>query len=251
MNGKNWHDDDSTWDKISAVIFSESKMEKAPLEVEQITSLAGMEPGMLVLDLCCGVGRHSVELARRGFRVTAVDRTARYLELARKRAAQADVHVEFIQQDMREFRRPGAFDAVVNLFTSFGYFEDPRDDSKVIRNVQKSLKPGGVFLIDIMGKEILARIFRERHWEQDGDVTVLQTSRVEKNWSWIRSHWIILLGESKKELEIQHRIFSAVELCALIEESGLSVENVYGSFEGAPYDHRAERLIIKARKPAG
>lgn len=72
--------------------------------------------------------------------------------------------VEFVQDDMREFRRPVAFDAVINMFTSFGYFEDQADDRKVVNNVYESLKPGGSFLLELMGKEVMSRIYQERTW---------------------------------------------------------------------------------------
>jgi len=149
---KPWHEQDTFWKTVAPVLFVQRRWEDAPAEVEQVVSLLGIEPGAHVLDLCCGVGRHSLELARRGFQVTGVDRTRPYLDRAARQAEAEGLKVEFVQSDMRDFCRPDAFDAVVNLFTSFGYFEDPEDDCQVALNMYRSLKSGGVFLIDMMGK---------------------------------------------------------------------------------------------------
>lgn len=246
-----WHDDDSVWKDIEPVIFSREKLGDASDEVDRIASLARISPAARVLDLCCGVGRHSIQLALRGFEVTAVDRTSRYLDRAAESAREAGVEVEFVLDDMRDFRRNEFFDSILNLFTSFGYFENPLDDLEVLRNVAASLKPGGSFVIDVMGKEVLARIFQERRWEERDGFVLLQSSRVERNWSWVRSRWTVLGEEGRRQIEVRHRVYSAVELCSLIEESGLGVAGVYGNLEGAPYDHESERLVVVAGKPDG
>ena len=103
-----------------------------------------------------------MELARRGFNVTGVDRAAQYLGQARQQALEEGLVIEFVQQDMREFRRPGSFDIPLNLNTSFGYFEDPADDLQVLPNIHASLQPGGSLVAKTIVKEVLARIFQER-----------------------------------------------------------------------------------------
>ena len=128
----------------------------APSEVEAALKLLGLKPKGRVLDLCCGPGRHSLELARRGFAVVGVDNTAGYIAEAKKRAKSEKLKVEFVKGDMRCFRRLGAFDAVINMFTAFGYFKNPRDDRRVLENIHRSLKPGGKLLMEMLGKEILA-----------------------------------------------------------------------------------------------
>ena len=138
-----WHEDDEFWATIAPILFGRERRDRAAVETAQILSLIGVDAGASILDLCCGVGRHAVELARLGYRVTGVDRTSGYLDEARERAKDAGVEVELVEEDMRSFRREGAFDAVLNLFTSFGYFEDRDDDRKVVRNIHSSLKEGG------------------------------------------------------------------------------------------------------------
>ena len=122
-----------------------------------------------MLDLCCGPGRHSLEFARRGFRVTGVDRTAHYLTTARAAATREGLTVEFVQEDMRHFHRPAAFDLALNLFSSFGYFEDVANDLRVLQHLHDSLKSGGQVLLEMAGKEPLARMFQPRTWHRHAE----------------------------------------------------------------------------------
>ena len=245
---KPWHEQDAFWEAVAPVLFVQRRWSDAPAEVAQVVSLLGIEPGAHILDLCCGVGRHSLELARRGFQVTGVDRTRPYLDRAARQAEAEGLKVEFVQSDMRAFCRPDAFDAVVNLFTSFGYFEDPEDDRQVAMNVYRSLKSGGVFLLEMMGKEVLARIFCERDWYEEDGVLILQERKITKNWGWMESRWILFADNNRTELKLSHRIYSAVELTSLLTGCGFTHVDAYGNLEGSTYDHLARRLVVVAHK---
>lgn len=213
-----------------------------------IVSLLKIDPGASILDLCCGPGRHSLELSRCDFSLTGVDRTKSYLEKARKQAETEGLKVEFIQEDMRSFCKSNTFDVVINLFTSFGYFEDIKDDKKVITNLYRSLKDKGIFLIDTMGKEVLARVFCERNWQEVDNNIVLEERKICKNWSWIDNRWILIKDGKKEEYKISHRIYSAVELTALLNECDFNSIDAYRDLTGKPYDHMAKRLILVAHK---
>lgn len=243
-----WHETDAFWDTFAPVMFTQARWDAAAGDVDRIEERLGLAPGAAVLDLCCGPGRHALELARRGYVVTGVDRTERYVAQAQAAAREQGLHAEFLQDDMRRFRRPEAFDAATNLFTAFGYFEDPDEDRQVLLNLHASLKPGGALLMDLVGKEWLARVFRERDWrEVDGGI-MLEERRVTKNWSWIVSRWILLRGAERREFTLSHRLYSGSELAALLSDCGFAEVSIYGSLAGAAYDHKAERLVAVARK---
>src|SRR4030042_6728465 len=217
---KAWHEQDDFWTKWAPFMFHERRWEQAKEEVANIVSLLKVSPGASILDLCCGPGRHSLQLARAGFSVTGVDRTVTYLETARNQAVTEQLDVEFIQEDMRNFFRPNTFDVAINLFTSFGYFEDMNDDKKVVTNVYRSLRESGVFLIDTMGKEVLARIFRERDWDEANGILVLQERKVSRDWSWMENRWIMVKDGKMEESRLSHRLYSAAELTALLRDCG-------------------------------
>lgn len=242
-----WHEDDDFWHTAIGPMLR-ARLAKASEEVAALLDLVGAEPPATVLDLGCGIGRHALEFARRGFEVTGVDRTEGFLDEARRRAEDEGLYVELVQEDMRRFRRPGAYDLAVNLLTSFGYFEDPEDDRRIVQNVHDSLKGGGVFVLDMMGKENLARIFTPRDWEEkDGEIRLYER-RITDSWAWIENRWILLRNGEKKEFTLGHRLYSASELSRLLRECGFASMDVYGSLKGAPYDNAAERLVVIGRR---
>lgn len=243
-----WYDDDSFWTAASGSLFGDEAWQTAAAEAGQLTALLGLERGDSVLDLGCGPGRYALPLAGLGQAVTGVDRTATYLEEARARAEAAGLEVEFVRADMREFRRSQAFDAAISMLTSFGYFEDPEDDQRVLRNVLDSLKPGGILLIDTIGKEILGRIFQARDWKRVGDELWLFERRPVRAWSWMENTWIRIREGQSEEFEIGHRLFSAVELGSMAQAAGFSETAAYGDLTGRPYDEDAARLVLLARK---
>jgi SAM-dependent methyltransferase len=243
-----WHEQDRFWQTFEDVIFDEHRLSLAVSEVGQIVGLLALEPGQRVCDLCCGVGRHSLELAQRGLVVTATDRTGRYLNCARDRARQAGLDIEFIQEDMRDFCRPDSFDAVVNLFTSFGYFGAQADDRRVVENAHRSLLPEGRLLIDMMGKEVIARIFQPRDWQETSAGTVLYERRVADDWSQIENRWILIKDGQEHEWRFSHRVYSATELCGLLRTCGFRDVQACGNLDGAPYDEKAERLVVMGCK---
>src|ERR1039457_5861482 len=151
-----WFENESLWRELYPYVFPVERVAAAVGQVTGILALAGVNGGA-VLDLCCGPGRHAVEFARRGFTVTGVDRSAFLLERARERAAVAAAPVEWVLDDMREFRRPASFDLACNLFTSFGYFEREEDNLRVLRNVWESLRDGGALVMDMVGRERMER----------------------------------------------------------------------------------------------
>jgi SAM-dependent methyltransferase len=246
-----WHDDDEWWRATQAHIFGPEAWERAPREVEQVVALARLAAPLRVLDMPCGVGRHALELARRGCTVTAVDRTAAYLEQARARAREQGVQVEFVQEDMRTFVRPASFDLALNLFTSFGYFENQDDDRRVLANFFSSLRPGGALVMEMAGREVLARIFQPRDWRELPDGTLLlEERRLAREWTWMENRWILIRGTERRELPLRHRLYGGADLRSRLEEAGFAPVTVHGDLAGAPYDHGATRLVAVGRKPA-
>ena len=243
-----WFDDDAFWETFESYMFTPERIESARVEVDGMIRLLGIQSGAKLLDLCCGAGRHSLEFARRGFDVTGVDRTRAFLGKARSIAATEGLGVAFVQEDMREFTRPDAFDAAINFFTAFGYFDDPADDLKVARNLRTSLKPGGRLILDVNGKETLAAKFRARDWSQRGDAIMLEERRLLDGWKRIESKWTWIRGDERRESTLTLRLYSGAELEKTLLEAGFAKVELYGRLKGSPYDQTAERLIAVATR---
>jgi SAM-dependent methyltransferase len=245
-----WFEDDAFWHAFRGAMFCPERWRDAVTDVDCAVRLAELAPASAVLDLACGPGRHSLELARRGFRVTGVDRTVEYLEQARTAAARERLDVEWVQADMRAFRRAAAFDAAFSLFTSFGYFEDPDDDRRVAASLFESLRPGGRLVMDVLGKEVLARTFQPTAWSRLADGRLwLQERAVKDDWAAVESLWILIDGGERSECRMRLRLYSAAELRDLLRGVGFGDVACYGSLAGIPYDHDAARLIAVARRP--
>ncbi len=246
---KKWHDDDAFWTTWAPTMFTKERFDSAPAETDNALTLLKVKPGATILDLCCGPGRHSVELALRGYRVTGVDRTRAFLRRAAARAAKKKVNVELVLADMRRFRRARAFDAAINMFTAFGYFRKQSDDVRVLENVYASLKPGGVFLLELMGKERIAKIFNPRTWHREPDGTIILEERwVEDDFGWIENRWMMLRKGRLRTFRVAHRLYSGVELRNLLQQAGFATVRVFGGLHGCAYDQDAPRLVLVARK---
>lgn len=248
-NRPTWHEDPAFWKLFRKYLFPPDTIEKASEQVDHLLALLDLDPDATILDIPCGVGRHAVELAERGFDVTGVDVTDQYLETARDRACDTDGAIEFLRRDMREFRRDEDFDAVINLYTSFGYFETRSDDETTAANFYESLRPGGTLLMSLTSKETLAAKIENRTWSEQDDAYVLEEHEITDNWNRIKNRWILVRDGSVNEFDVSHRLYSAFELTSLLENVGFRDLSVYGSLEGIPYDENADHLVVVAHKP--
>jgi SAM-dependent methyltransferase len=243
-----WFEDEDFWRLLFPFVFPQERLDRAEDEVDSITALAGFEKGR-VLDLCCGPGRHSIALAKRGARVTGVDLSAFLLERAASHALANSVDVEWVHQDMREFIRAGAFELVINVFTSFGYFDDKNDDIKVLENVFKSLETDGKFLIELASKEWLAKVFQPTTSEKlvDGSL-LIQCHEIFDDWSRIRNEWIVVRDGRATPFVFHHTVYSAQEMKDRLRLVGFENVRAFGDLSGSAYGTEAERLVLLAEK---
>ncbi len=240
--------DETFWEKMYPFLFSERKFNEAEQEISSILDLTAIESGD-VLDLACGPGRHAAVLAKRGFNVTGVDLTPFLLRQAKELARKESITIEWVQEDMRSFGRPEAFDLAINLFTSFGYFEDSRDDIKALRNVYQSLREGGALVMEMAGKEYLASVFAPTGSQKLPDGRLLVERRqVVKDWSRIRNEWTVIEGDTATTFEFEVTVYSGQELKDRLYEAGFSEVALFGGYDGSEYGLNARRLVAVARK---
>jgi SAM-dependent methyltransferase len=243
-----WYLGDEFWQELSSYLFPPERFAQAEEEVEQIIALTKPR-GDHVLDLACGPGRHSVALAKYGYRVTGVDQSAFLLEKAKDEARLAGVDITWILDDMRHFREQDAFDLVINMYTSFGYFERADDDRQVLQNIFESLRVGGKVLLEMMGKERLAAIFLPSNVEViDEDCLLVQRREIINDWTRTRQEWILIRNGKARSFALEHTIYSGRELRDRLLASGFAEVLLYGSLDGTPYDRDAQRLVAVARK---
>ncbi len=229
-------------------MFSESQFSEAAEQVPLIRQRLGLDRGS-VLDLGCGPGRHALPLARSGLSVTAVDASGPLLDRLKASAEDEGLALEAVQADMRTFQRREAFDAVLLMWTSFGYFDDEQDHARVLDCAHASLKPGGRLLIDVVGLETLCRDLQPVHCTEydDGRLLIERPVLVDAG-TRLDNEWLLIDGDRVVRKTWSHRVWSASELTRLLEANGFEVAAVDGDFEGSPYDLDADRLIVIARR---
>lgn len=230
-------------------MFGEAQFSGAADQATALRARIGLERGA-VLDLGCGPGRHALPLAGAGLDVTAVDTSAALIAELRERAGAQGLAVDAVVDDMRTFSRPGAFDAVVSMWTSFGYFEDEADHRRVLERAHENLRPGGWLVVDLVGLETLCRSLEPVHLTEydDGRLLIERPVLAESN-TRLENEWLLIDGDRVRRAAWSHRVWSAGEFSRLLGETGFELDAIDADFEGTPYDLEAERMVVFARKP--
>jgi len=238
--------DEEFWTEFKNLLFAEDKIESSKEEVEKIIDLADLEEGSKVLDMPCGVGRHSIELQKKGFDVVGVDKTTAYIEDARQKDEAGEI--EFVRGDMKDFRRENSFDAVINWWNSFGYFKDKGDDRQMLENIYASLKQDGVLVMDLWSKELAAMNDFRHHWSEEEGIYNLEKGKIKDDWKKVERTWIKVEDGETAEYNWEQRLYAASELEQMLKEAGFTTVEFYGNVEGNEYNDKADRLIVVARK---
>lgn len=217
-------------------------------EIHFITEVLNLPTQASILDLYCGYGRHSIELAKLGFQVTGIDATADFLDIAAQKAKEANVQVSFVQRDMRELNYHDEFDAVINMFAAFGYFSDD-ENAQVLERVAKSLHPGGVFLIDLLNREWMVRNNLNRYWRHpNGEYVLSYKVELQQGITTMKRQLINQVTGVKTQYEFVLRTYSLTEMTNILYRAGLSIKTTYGGFDGSTYNADSQRMIILAQK---
>jgi ubiquinone/menaquinone biosynthesis C-methylase UbiE len=213
-------------------------------------ALGGCPPGGDLLDVACGFGRHAVPLAQAGYHVTGVDRSAPLLDEARRRAGN-EPWPRLVQADYRELPFADAsFDAALNLYTSLGYLGD-EEDTNVLREVARVLRPGGQLVIETIHRDLLVRIFQESGWELLGEGRLLLEQRTFDPVGGVAQTTQTLIDKDgrRESRPFATRVYTATELVAMLRAAGFAKTTCHGDLSGAPFG-TGTRLVIVARTAA-
>ncbi|MFT4605301.1 MAG: SAM-dependent methyltransferase [Rhodothermales bacterium] len=213
--------------------------------IDLIEKVTEPRPGSSVLDIGCGRGRHAVDFASRGYRVTGLDLSKRSLEAAQARADAADEDVRFIHGDMRD-PVPEAFDRVVNLFTAFGYFESHAEHQRALDAMAGSVGRGGWFVQDFLNADYVRSNLVAADVRTVGEWEVRQSRRIEEGR--IRKRIELRQGETSHTFEESVALLDRKSLESLHAAAGLKVAQVVGDYDGGPAGPHAPRVILFARR---
>lgn len=241
--------------------LSELTSERTKTEVDFVVKAAGLKPEDEVLDLACGHGRHSIELAKRGFRVVGLDYSEPFLSKAKEDAEQAGVDVRFVRGDMKALPFNQDFDVALMLFTAFGYF-DNEGNQQTLGEVAKSLKPGGRFLIDVISGEAVHSRFQKEGQKEEGtnllkipqtfergNLKINEVEWYDPEKQLIHNHreWIDENG-ARKEYDFYLSVYTVDQYKEMLSKAGLEFKQVWGDFQGNPHNTNNFRTIILAER---
>src|SRR2546421_546104 len=226
--------------------FGHVSDEQTKRDVDFICDVLGLLKEAQVLDLFCGAGRHSLELARRGYVATGIELNPDYLKLAKELSEGESNAPNFIQGDVRRVHFGVGYDAVVIMFNSFGYFSD-EEDKLVLAKIFDALKEGGRFLIEIFNRDWIINNYKEREESEVDGIRVVEKREFDVLTS--RNNFIIERCERDGVVTKKGswRLYSAHELKNILEEIGLRFMAGYSSLEKEPLtkDTRLMRLVFK------
>jgi len=227
--------------------------ERTKREIDGVVKLLDLRPGDRVLDCPCGYGRHSAELATRGFEVVGCDINREMLEPALNLTRDLG-NVQFVRKNMAHLEFNEEFDAVVNLFFSFGFFDSDEENIQVLRNFYRALKPGGRFIMhtDINVPRIVNGTYKLRETRrlrsgrqlEISETCDIQNKRLEGRWC--------LLGPDGSRQELTPytaAIYTLEDFAAMCEVVGFRNVRGYGDWMGTPLAPDSEDMMIVAEKP--
>jgi len=214
-------------------------------QVDFIIDTLKLNKGDRVLDVGCGIGRHLIELAKRGIKGVGIDVIDRFIEIAQRN--KKDLDIEFFKMDERKMDFLEEFDGAISMWTSFGYFSD-EENLSVLRKIQKALKPDGRFLLDIENVYYLIKNLVRERWERKGDVFLLEKNKFSITNGRIKTKRIIINEGKVFEYERIYRIFTKKEIEEYLSLSGFRVINAFGDYGKEPLKENSKRFIVLAEK---
>jgi SAM-dependent methyltransferase len=224
--------------------------ERTRLEVDFIEKTLPLKHSDKILDCPCGHGRHSIELARRGFEVTGQDINSFFLNKARKDARNSKLSVRWIKGDMRKIKSKAEFDVALCLFSSLGYLENDEEHQKALEQISNALKFGGKFVLDVINRDRFLKNYQERTWKNLSDGSIIVSEHNFDHATGYNFEKRIRIWKNGKREEVSHfvRMYTVPELIRMLSIARLSAKEMYGDFNANPITLHSKRYIIIAEK---
>ncbi|MGN0665421.1 MAG: class I SAM-dependent methyltransferase [Huintestinicola sp.] len=235
-------------------IIDQSWVEDTTRQVDFLIEKLGMKGNEKVLDLACGFGRHSLELARRGFDVTGVDITPAYMEYAAEQAEKENLNARFICSDIRDVTFENEFDIVLNMADgAIGYLENDHENMKIFAVAAKALRSGGKHFMDIMNGSYADTHFPCKLWDEgEKCLTLSKFDWDSKTRMLIYGQLDYRYGEALPKPEMKEgnpiRLYSLDEINNIFSSLGMKVYDSYSDFSGKPSSDNDIQLMICSRK---
>jgi len=216
-------------------------------QVQQLLRLCTVLPGAVVLDVGCGVGRHSIEFAKLGFRVTGVDMNADYIAACRERTEQLGLNAEFHAVDSRVMKLDVRADLTISLWSSFGYYGEI-GDLQILERVAEHTRRGGHVVLDVENRDYIVKHFVPEEWHEHEQELVFEKRRFDATDGTVSTRRVVLSGGVRREYHRVLRMYTVTELTALLEAAGLQPQRWCGDYDGSRFGFESKRMIAIAER---
>jgi SAM-dependent methyltransferase len=242
-----WFDD--FFDDSYLKTYTHLNWERTAREVDYLIKILEIKTEQHIVDVPCGFGRHSIELTRRGFKVTGIEYNQTQIDFAERLMVEKAAPFEIIQADMRSMPTESKYDVLINFFTSFGYFDDS-DNEKTLKNFYTALKPGGKILLEILNRDGVLKNFQP-YWVtrlEDGTMLIEEREYKPLSGRMHAIHTIVSTDGTIVERQLDHRVYTPYELIEMFKTQGFNILNIYGDGE-KELETFSRRFTIIAQKP--
>ena len=231
---------------VTGEIMFQPRKQHSVLEVSEVVKKTKVPKSAKILDLACGVGRHSIIFSKNGFDVIGLDFSKNYLAEAKASALKAKAKVKFVHGDMKNLKPhfgDETFDLVVSLYNSFGYFKNRSDDMKMLKEVFRVLKPGGKFVINTLNGNGVRQALEKPisvGREPIRNVFMIDAAKFDLKKCQTQSQWTIIDARKEKSkihrMSFQQNVYSHQQLKTALKKAGFKIETTWGLLQGGPFN---------------
>jgi len=225
-------------------------LERTAGEIDFILSILSVKPGARFLDIGCGFGRHSLELARRGFNVLGIDPSAAMIDAAQERAAGENRIPVFRQERGQGLRLHNEFDAAICLFTTLGQVEDHKDNLPLLHNAYQALLPGGNFILEIPQRGWAVSNLKTRQRFGEGETFTQVARSFDASQNLVIEEFTLVSPGEQRTYTLQYRLFNQAQITQLLDQAGFVGIVCYAGYADMPLDSHSPTMVISAQKPA-
>lgn len=244
---KEWFIDWFNTDEYLSV-YKHRNEEDAECHIKFLLSKINLPLNASILDLACGSGRHSILLAKQGFNVIGVDLSDRLLSEAVKSARAENLNIKFIKSDIRDFQTEEKFDCILNLFTSFGYFETDEENFSVLEKAFSFLAKKGYFVLDYFNKNYIEKNLVLFSKEEEENYCITQERKIIDQ-RVVKKITIQRNGTEQTYFE-SVKLYDSNFLILKLKEIGFDIVNMFGDFSENEFNENlSPRFIAICQKP--
>ena len=217
-------------------------------EVDFVLSCIDLPEGGRLLDVGCGPGRHSIELAKRGYEVVGIDPSPAMIEAAQERALGIEPAPTFLTVRADDLSNRASFDAAICLFTTLGQIEETMDNSQLVFHVAKKLRPGGYFIVEVPQRSWVLSNLKEYERLGTGDRYTDVTRRYDAHDFTLTETFNMISPHAERAYLLQYRLYNQAELRSLLTSARYEILGCYGDYDGAPLGEDSRVMIMLAQK---